>query len=158
MQAQTQGYAAALNNLGIMYAGGRGVPQDDAQAVGWYRLAAEQGYAAALNNLGVMYAGGRGVPQDDAEAGHWYRLAANQGVGIAQYNLGSMYAAGRGVPLDYVLAHMWFNLATSRLTGDRRETGVENRDRAARQMTPAQIADAQRLALEWAAAHPREPH
>ena len=93
-----QGYAAALNNLGTMYTGGRGVPQDDAQAVGWYRLAAEQGYAAALNNLGIMYAGGRGVPQDDAEAVHWYRLAADQGVGIAQYlgldNLGSMYAAG----------------------------------------------------------------
>ena len=67
-----------------------------------------------------------------------------------------MYATGRGVPQDYVQAHMWFNLAASRLTGDRRETGVENRDRAARQMTPAQIADAQRLARAWAAAHPFE--
>ena len=132
--------------------------QAQTQEIDALRARAEQGYAAALNNLGIMYAGGRGVPQDDAEAVHWYRLAADQGVGIAQYNLGSMYAAGRGVPLDYVLAHMWFNLAASRLTGDRRETGVENRDRAARQMTPAQIADAQRLALEWAAAHPREPH
>jgi uncharacterized protein len=38
---------------------GQGVPQDDAQAVAWYRKAAEQGYAAAQVNLGVMYANGK---------------------------------------------------------------------------------------------------
>ena len=62
-----------------MYNNRRGVPQDDAEAVKWYRLAAEQGYAEAQSNLGVMYNNGRGVPQDDAEAVKWYRLAAEQG-------------------------------------------------------------------------------
>ena len=38
-----------------MYAIGRGVPQDDAEAVRWYRLAADQGYVPALINLGNMY-------------------------------------------------------------------------------------------------------
>ena len=33
----------------------------------------------------------------------------------------------------------------------------EARDIVARQMPPAQIAEAQRLAREWDAAHPREP-
>ena len=43
-----QGDATAQFNLGVMYAnGGEGVPEDDAEAVRWYRLAAEQGYAAA---------------------------------------------------------------------------------------------------------------
>ena len=42
-----QGNAAAQGNLGRMYANGEGVPEDDAEAVRWYRLAAEQGYAAA---------------------------------------------------------------------------------------------------------------
>ena len=42
-----------------MYANGRGVEQDDAEAVKWYRLAAEQGGAAAQFNLGWMYANGR---------------------------------------------------------------------------------------------------
>ena len=37
-----------------MYGDGRGVAQDDAQAVAWYRKAAEQGDAAAQNNLGWM--------------------------------------------------------------------------------------------------------
>ena len=38
-----QGYASAQYNLGQMYRNGQGVPQDDAEAVKWYRLAAEQG-------------------------------------------------------------------------------------------------------------------
>jgi TPR repeat protein len=49
-----------------MYDEGRGVPQDDAEAVRWYRKAAEQGDAEAQGKLGVMYANGRGVPNDDA--------------------------------------------------------------------------------------------
>jgi TPR repeat protein len=48
------GDAVAQYNLGLMYATGEGVPQDDAQAVTWFRQAAEQGHAGALNNLGWM--------------------------------------------------------------------------------------------------------
>ena len=40
-----QGHAGAQYNLGIMYANGYGVPEDDAEAVRWYRLAADQGHA-----------------------------------------------------------------------------------------------------------------
>ncbi len=58
---------------------GRGVEKDDAEAVKWYRKAADQGYALAQYNLGVMYANGRGVVKDDAEAVKWYRKAAEQG-------------------------------------------------------------------------------
>jgi uncharacterized protein len=53
--------------------------QDYAEAVKWYRLAAEQGNANAQYNLGVMYDNGDGVVQDYAEAVKWYRLAAEQG-------------------------------------------------------------------------------
>ena len=67
-----------------MYADGEGVPEDDAEAVRWYRLAADQGLANAQYNLGVMYADGEGVPEDDAEAVRWYRLAADQGLANAQ--------------------------------------------------------------------------
>ncbi|HIE87808.1 MAG TPA: sel1 repeat family protein, partial [Gammaproteobacteria bacterium] len=37
-----QGDADAQYLLGLMYANGRGVPQDDKEAVRWYRLAADQ--------------------------------------------------------------------------------------------------------------------
>ena len=62
-----------------MHAKGPDVPQNDAQAVAWYRTAAEQGNADTQNNLGVMYAHGHGVAKDDATAVEWYRKAADQG-------------------------------------------------------------------------------
>ena len=51
-----KGYADAQSNLGIMYDNGNGVPENDAEAVKWYRKAADQGNAKAQYNLGVMYA------------------------------------------------------------------------------------------------------
>ena len=55
--AAEEGDAAAQFNLGVMYADGRGVPQDETEAVRWYRLAAERGNARAQANLGVKYGG-----------------------------------------------------------------------------------------------------
>jgi uncharacterized protein len=144
-KAADQGYALAQYNLGFFYAEGRGVPQDYVEAKNWYLKAADQGEAHAQSNLGVMYDEGRGVPQDYAEAVNWSRLAANQGRADAQFNLGVMYAQGQGVPQDYVSAHMWFNLSAAQ--GD--QSAAKNRDNIARRMTPAQIAEAQRLAHEW---------
>ncbi len=66
-----RGHASAQNNLGFMYAKGRGVTQDHAEAVKWYRKAAAQGDADAQVNLGFMYAKGLGVPQDLTEAVKW---------------------------------------------------------------------------------------
>ncbi len=118
---------------------------DYATALELFRPLAEQGHAKAQFNLGVMYTLGEGVPQDDKEAVRWYRLAAEQGVARAQYNLGSMYGMGQGVPQDYVQAHMWVNLAAVKGNGKARKA----RDRLAEKMTPAQRAEAQRLAREW---------
>jgi hypothetical protein len=51
-----------------------------------------------------------------------------------------------------VEAHKWANLAASRATGDDREKYAEFRDDLVKLMTPAQIAEAQKLAREWQAA------
>ena len=110
--AAEQGDAAAQFDLGSMAAAeGRGVPQDGAEAVRWYRLAAEQGHALAQAGLGVLYAEGRGVRQDDPEAVLWLRRAADQGIAEAQGRLGMMYAAGRSVPRSYAEAVRWYRLA-----------------------------------------------
>ncbi len=42
------GDASAGYNLGVMYDHGQGVPQDYAEAVKWYRLAAERGGRSAI--------------------------------------------------------------------------------------------------------------
>ena len=137
-----QGLAGAQYNLGVMYANGEGVVEDDAEAVRWYRLAADQGLADAQHNLGWMYGNGRGVVEDDAEAVRWLRLAADQGLADAQYNLGVMYANGEGVLQDNVTAHMWFNIAGA----NGAEFGRDNREIIERKMTPADISEAQKRA------------
>jgi len=62
-----------------MYDNGRGVSEDDAEAVRWFRLAAEQGNGSAQYNLGVMYINGDGVPKDRVLALMWCLLSASQG-------------------------------------------------------------------------------
>ena len=116
------------------------------------RQSADQGDASAQFYLGAMYAGGQGVPQDDAQAVAWYRKAADQGHVPAQVTLGVMYANGEGVPQDYVEAHKWRNIAASRITGDEQKRYAETRDALAKQMTPAQLAEAQKRAADWQAA------
>ena len=77
---------------------------------------------------------------------------ADLGYAGAQFNLGATYYNGEGVPQDYVEAHKWRNLAASRASAEDRETFAEARDAVAKLMTPAQIAEAQKLAREWQAA------
>ena len=80
-----------------MYAKGKGVPQDHAEAARWFRKAAEQGHASAQYNLGIMHANGEGVPQDHAEAVRLVSQGRRAGGRLdAQYNLGIMHYQRRG--------------------------------------------------------------
>lgn len=60
-------------------------------------------------------------------------------------NVGLIYYNGQGVPQGYVQAHKGLNLAATRGNKD----AIKNRDMVAKQMTPAQIVEAQKLAREW---------
>jgi uncharacterized protein len=107
---------------------------------------------ARSGNLGKMYDNGDGVPQDYVEALKWYRKAADQGNASALFNLGEMYDSGQGVPQDYVQAHMWLNLAASQFRDsqkERRDHAIEYRSLVTSKMTPAQIAEAEKLARQW---------
>lgn len=68
----------------------------------------------------------------------------------AQFELGLRFASGSGGRLDYVAAHKWFNLAAMR--GVRK--AIDERSELSREMTPAEIAAAQRAAREWLGARP----
>jgi TPR repeat protein len=137
-----QGDADAQFNLGLMYANGDGVPQNDAESAKWFRLAAEQGDAPAQSTLGVMYANGEGVPQNHAEAVKWHRLAAEQGHASAQFYLGVMYHNGEGVPQNHVMAYVWESLAAAQ----GHENARKNRDISVKQLTPEQLARGQDIA------------
>jgi hypothetical protein len=140
-----QGNADAQCLLGTLYAKGRGMPKNNAEALRWYRAAAEQGNAKGQYYLAVIFDMGDGVPRDYAEALKWYRKAAEQGLAVAQSNLGAMYGLGQGVPRDYVRACMWLNLAAEQGYSE-----AQNCIEAiSEKMTPDQIAEARRLAKEW---------
>ena len=60
------------------YRDGQGVPKNYAEALKWFRLAADQGNAFAQTNLGMMYYAGLGVPQDYVGAHMWFSLSGAQ--------------------------------------------------------------------------------
>ena len=126
---------------------------DYATSLKIYHSLAAKGDARAQANLGVMYDKGQGVPQDDFVAAQWYRRAARQGIARAQFNLGTLLAKGsNGVPPDYVRSHMWFDVAAKTYpesATESRERAVSSRNSVAAKMTPAQIAEAERLARKW---------
>ncbi len=82
-----------------------------------------------------------------------YEAEAEAGDPQAFFALGLIYATGRMVEADPVAAHMWFNLAA--LHGH--AEAAEERRLLADELTPAEIARAQRLAREWLEAHRNAP-
>ena len=84
------GDALAQYNLGVMYRDGQGMPQNYAEAMKWFRLAADQGLADAQYELARMYNKGQGVRPDYSEAVNLYRLASAKGHADAQFALGML--------------------------------------------------------------------
>lgn len=124
---------------------GKGVSPDYREAFKWYRLAAElKGIHIDQFRLGLMYYNGEGVPKNDREAIKWFRKAAEQGHASAQHNMGYMYYNGYGVTKNHVRAYAWMSLAAAQGAEDSAKT----RDEIATEMTPEQIAEAQKLAAE----------
>ena len=136
--------------MGLMYANGRGVRQDSAQAADWYQSAADAGEDVAENNLGLMYAAGRGVRQSDSQAAKLYWLAADQGNPRAQYNLAVALKDGKGVDQSYVKAYMWYSLSlTADWDTEIHAKAAQERDGIATLMTEAQVAEAKAAAASW---------
>lgn len=110
-----------------------------------WRPLAEHGDASGQFQLANMYFDGIGVPQNYVEAAKWCHKAADQGDAVAQVMLGEMYEDGKGFPQDYAKAYMWLNLAASQYPS----VYTKRRDNLVNSMTPKQIAEGQKLSLEW---------
>lgn len=70
------GNAEAEELIGVMYALGLGVPQDDIRAFEWYLRASLKGHPGAQSGLGWYYEVGRGTAPDLVRAYLWYALSA----------------------------------------------------------------------------------
>lgn len=142
--AEWVGSPADQYKLGNVYFRGEGVPKDYAQAVKWYRMAADQGMPASQYMMGVIYDRGEGLPQDFAEAVAWYRKAGEQGYVAAQFELGNKYASGEGVPQNYAEAYVWFSLAAA--AGHK--MARKERDKYAGKLSKEALAAAQQRATQ----------
>ena len=108
------------------------------------------GDARAQAVLGFMFEHGYGAPQVYDSAAGLYGQAAMRGNPFGQAMFGLMYDKGHGVPQDFVLAYKWLNLAAARARKRERDHFLRLRDAVASKMSPAQIAEGQRLAMAWA--------
>jgi hypothetical protein len=114
LRAQAEGgHAPAALRLGFMYAQGRGVPPDRAQAERWYRQAAEAGEVDAQYNLGLLYLHPAEGKPDVEQALTWLVRAADQRDAQAQFNLGLLFYQGRYFEPDFSQAYDWFRLAAA---------------------------------------------
>jgi hypothetical protein len=99
---------------------GLNIPQDDIEAVKWFRYAATRDGYLAIS---------------------WQTSNARY-----QSKMGNIYELGRGVQQNYVLAYMWYSIADS--NDESRSSGYV--DEVAGKMNPEQIAEAKSLAKEHA--------
>ena len=112
-QSAVQGIPAAQNNLGLMYAQGRGVPRNTTRAAEFWLQAAQQDHPIAQFNLALAYFRGEGLPQDKVEAGPWFRRAAGLGLADAQFALGQVTRLGLIAPKDEAGALKWYEMAAA---------------------------------------------
>lgn len=99
--------ARARYLLGDLYAKGQGVAADDANALRWYREAAEMGDAAAQYQVGRFLAQGRAGPRDPEAALDWFERAANRGNAPAQLALGQALLEGSEVHQNRLQGRHW---------------------------------------------------
>src|SRR5512141_1288760 len=99
--------------------------------------------------MGNMYCYGTGVKLSKEDALSWYKKAAEQAFPRAWTSLGVMYDKGEGVLIDPVESYKWLVMAA--VQGDQEAkqyiVGV------AAKMTPTQIDEAKKVAVEWSKTH-----
>ena len=96
---------------GIQYSEGDGVSKDSAEALFWYRRAADLGNVAAMIRVGHAYFIGDGTSVNYLESFQWYRRAAESTDEAAMFSVGVFYENGYGVKKDVATAKAWYEKA-----------------------------------------------
>jgi len=149
------GDAVAQVAVGESYAAGTGVTQDCRLAAEWYQKAADKGDVAGQLHLAALYRdGGSGFERDMAQAAEWYRKAADQGDVSAQGMMGTLYSLGQGVEQNYAEAYYWLDLAAG-MKGPKQAQYAAYRQMMGAHITADELAEVQRRAVAWKAAHPQ---
>jgi hypothetical protein len=160
------GLARAQYDVGYMHAEGTAVIQSYAEAIRWWQLAAAQGSSEALTSLGYLYMRGIGVEQDITKALQLLRLSAIQPIQTKASAYAQLLLGVASLRIDDSLALMWLNMAItnggkignkivknekiihSNDGQDDLTRAKELRDKLLSEMTPQQVANAEKKAKE----------
>jgi TPR repeat protein len=143
-RAALAGSPLAMNEMGVRYQRGTGLPKDEVAAVGWFALAAQYGLPAALVNLGFCYETGKGAVRDYDLAGRNYALGAKQNFGMAEFRLGMLLEQGLGAAANPAHAQVLYTRAAAHGIEDAKKKSAELKAK----LTPAQIEEADKLLKE----------
>ena len=116
--ACTAGSSEAAFRIAELYVKGEGVQRNLAEAVKWYRQAAERGHAKAQFRLGLVLLNGA----LGGEVAKWRSAAAARDADLAQRNAQALFPSGFEVPADSGEALRWLDEAAC--NGVREADGV----------------------------------
>lgn len=141
-RAAQGGNVTAMSLAGVQYYSGLGIAVNYAKAAQWLPRPAEAGYVGAQYYLALMYRDGQGVSRDSKKAFDLLTKITGSNNEMLKYAwsaLAALYLTGEGVEKSALNAYVRATLAVDRGVTE----AVATRDAAARQLTPAQIAQAQ---------------
>ena len=137
---------SSLHNLGVLYV----QQKQQAQAVAFFKRAAQLGFAGSQNNYGWHLYKGKGVKLNKAEAVYWIVRSAEQGEPFAYGSLCEIYGAGDVFASDNIEAMKWCRLANDLMPmGKARDTAVKFMDQFARRMSDAEVKEANVRVDTW---------
>ena len=111
--AAANGDGWAINNIGLLYEEGRGVPADLAKAADYFRQAADRGEYHGFQNMARLHFTGTGVKQDPQRAQSWLDKGMKKGLKESYSEAASIYHYGRyGMPVDYTRALRYYEGAS----------------------------------------------
>jgi hypothetical protein len=149
-----KGNADCQTSLGLFYQAGDkipgGVKADPAEAVKWYRLAAEQNHAESIQHLAMIYVMGQGIEPNVTEAAKWFRKGAELGNADCIWGLGQCYLDGKGVKQDTIQAYALFSASLDGVENPAQKQAMTDRcDKLGQAMTADQLKKAEPLIQEW---------
>ena len=114
----------------------------------WHPLALA-GDGNSQSGLGLLHLAGFGVRRDNDLARQLFLQSARQGIVQAQMYLSLIYLRGEGVQRDLRIAYMWSEIALAAGYGE----ALDLRDLIAEHLTPEQVREATKLAMDWRSHH-----
>lgn len=111
--SSSQSEGAVLNDRGLAYEQGRGVPLNPEMAFECYKMSAAKNYSYGQLNLGLCYYDGIGTAIDDDRARYQMLQAVKQDNPYAVFLVGEWYEKGTLLPQNDSKAFNFYRLATS---------------------------------------------